>query len=98
MGMMFVTLFDMFLYGFKYDLRIYVLITSYDPLRIYLYDDGLARFATEKYNLKKSSMKETYVHLTNYSVNKHSKNYEKSGGVDEAKGSKWSLKTLIRHF
>ena len=43
-------------------------------------------------------MKETYVHLTNYSVNKHSKNYEKSGGVDEAKGSKWSLKTLIRHF
>ena len=51
--------------GFKYDLRIYVLITSYDPLRIYLYDDGLVRFATEKYDFKKSSLKERFVHLTN---------------------------------
>ena len=84
--------------GFKYDLRIYVLVASYDPLRIYLYDDGLVRFATEKYDLKKSSKKERYVHLTNYSVNKHSENYLESGGADEAKGSKWSLKTLIRSF
>ena len=34
--------------GHKFDLRIYVYIPSYDPLRIYIFNDGLARFATRK--------------------------------------------------
>jgi tubulin polyglutamylase TTLL4 len=32
--------------GFKYDLRIYVVVTCFDPLKVYLFQDGLVRLAT----------------------------------------------------
>lgn len=55
--------------GHKFDLRIYVLVTSFDPLRIYVFKEGLARFASEPYNTS-TGKKSKYVHLTNYSINK----------------------------
>jgi len=53
----------------KFDLRIYVVITSINPLRIYLYNEGIVRFATENYTKKK--LHNLFIHLTNYSINKH---------------------------
>lgn len=61
--------------GTKFDLRVYVALTSINPLRIYIYEDGLARFATGKYNDKTNTKQARYTHLTNYSLNKNSTNF-----------------------
>lgn len=34
----------------KCDIRLYVVVTSFDPLVIYLYEEGLVRLATVKYD------------------------------------------------
>jgi tubulin polyglutamylase TTLL6/13 len=35
--------------GLKFDLRIYVLLYGINPMKIYVFEDGLARFATTPY-------------------------------------------------
>lgn len=85
--------------GFKYDLRVYVLVSSYDPLRIYVYNDGLVRFATEKYTLNPNDLKKRYIHLTNFSVNKKSENFKDNTGTgEEENSSKWSFKQLRKAY
>lgn len=54
--------------GYKFDLRIYVCVKSLHPLTIYMHQEGLVRFATEKYDLE--SLDNLFSHLTNTSINK----------------------------
>lgn len=62
--------------GLKFDLRIYVLLAGCDPLRIFVYDEGLARFATEEYESpSKENMDNLCMHLTNYAINKENPNF-----------------------
>lgn len=60
--------------GLKFDVRIYVLVTSMDPWRIYVYHEGLARFASEEYD-PKNIKSNKFAHLTNYSINKKSEKF-----------------------
>ena len=80
----------------KFDLRVYVLITSVDPLRIFIYNDGLVRLATVQYkNPKDTNLKELFMHLTNYSINKRSENFQQNFKDEEGeKGHKRSIKWL----
>ena len=76
--------------GYKFDMRIYCLVTSVNPLEMFLYKDGFARVSNELYSLDISNIK---VHLTNAAIQnrnaKKSTNYEKVYG-----GSKISLDML----
>ncbi|OMJ67162.1 hypothetical protein SteCoe_35753 [Stentor coeruleus] len=77
----------------KFDIRIYVLVSSFDPLRIYIYDEGLARFASEIYN--PVNINNRFSHLTNYSVNKKNEKFiQNKDWRQDNIGHKWSLAAL----
>jgi len=62
--------------GLKFDFRIYVLVAGCDPLRIFIYTEGLARFATEKYMPPHpTNFDDLCMHLTNYAINKNNENF-----------------------
>ncbi|XP_030659858.1 tubulin polyglutamylase TTLL5 isoform X4 [Nomascus leucogenys] len=84
---------------FKFDVRLYVLVTSYDPLVIYLYEEGLARFATVRYDQGAKNIRNQFMHLTNYSVNKKSEDYVSCDDPEvEDYGNKWSMSAMLRYL
>ncbi|XP_043372139.1 tubulin polyglutamylase TTLL5 isoform X13 [Dermochelys coriacea] len=84
---------------FKFDVRLYVLVTSYDPLVVYLYEEGLARFATVRYDQGTKNIKNQFMHLTNYSVNKKSGDYVSCDDPEvEDYGNKWSMSAMLRYL
>ncbi|KDO19674.1 hypothetical protein SPRG_14754 [Saprolegnia parasitica CBS 223.65] len=83
--------------GFKFDLRIYVLVTSVDPLRVHIFRNGLARFCTTPFERPtKANLNAARMHLTNYAINKKAKEFVKS--TDDTKGSKRSLAFVMAYI
>ena len=80
----------------KFDLRLYVIIAKVKPLKVFLADEGLARFATEDYqSISKDNLRNYFMHLTNYSLNKLSPKYIYSEELTEIhQGSKRTLTSL----
>ncbi|XP_075427853.1 putative tubulin polyglutamylase TTLL9 isoform X2 [Ascaphus truei] len=72
--------------GRKFDLRVYVLVTSYIPLKAWLYRDGFARFSNTRFTL--TSIDDHYIHLTNVAIQKTAPDY------DPEKGCKWMIQQL----
>lgn len=64
--------------GYKFDLRLYVIVTSFDPLKVYLNPEGLVRLATQRYSSSPGKLHCRRMHLTNYSINKHADAYVKN--------------------
>ena len=81
--------------GYKFDLRIYVMVCSVKPLRMYLFHDGLVRMCTEVYvKPTKQNIQNVCMHLTNYAVNKHNSNFQQPTAKvpnDNENGSKRSV-------
>lgn len=84
----------------KFDLRIYVLVTGCDPLRIFIHEQGLARFATESYMPpSNNNLKDVCMHLTNYAINKHSDKFQFNDDSEEdGVGHKRSLASVLKRL
>ncbi|NXG38180.1 TTLL9 polyglutamylase, partial [Dromaius novaehollandiae] len=76
--------------GRKFDLRVYVLVTSYIPLKAWLYRDGFARFSNTRFTL--NSIDDHYIHLTNVAVQRT------APGYDPEKGCKWMIQQLRQYL
>lgn len=78
-----------------------MIITSCSPLRLYLFDEGIVRLATEPfidnfyspYNLQDMCM-----HLTNYAINKDSDKFVSNEDPYADEGSKRSYKTVLERW
>ncbi|XP_041667723.1 tubulin polyglutamylase TTLL11 [Cheilinus undulatus] len=78
----------------KFDIRLYVLIKSLEPLEIYIAKEGLTRFCTEPYQEpSQKNLTHVFMHLTNYSLNIHSGNFVHSDSQNT--GSKRTLSSVL---
>ncbi|XP_046395527.1 polyglutamylase complex subunit TTLL1 isoform X2 [Ischnura elegans] len=78
--------------GKKFDLRLYVLVTSFRPLKAYLFKLGFCRFCTVKYDTGTQELDNMYIHLTNVSVQKHGGEYN---GIHGGKLSVQNLRLYL---
>lgn len=65
---------------------------------IYLYEEGLVRLATVKYDKTAENLWNPCMHLCNYSINKYHSDYIKATEMDEDVGHKWTFSALLRHL
>ena len=80
----------------KFDLRLYIIIYGVEPMTAYLYEEGMARFCTVDYKAPtKANKNNEFMHLSNYSINKHSDEYVKDQDEDSTKRKLSSVFTNI---
>ena len=67
--------------NFKFDLRLYVLVASFDPMEVYISNSGLVRFCSIPYKAPTiDNLQNDYMHLTNYAINKNCGSYSLETG------------------
>ncbi|XP_076174403.1 putative tubulin polyglutamylase TTLL9 [Ptiloglossa arizonensis] len=80
--------------GRKFDLRIYALVTSFHPLKVWLAREGFARLSTELYDLE--DIDNSRVHLTNMAIQLKITDDDKKEELK--KGCKWALNKIREYL
>lgn len=75
--------------GKKFDLRLYVLVTNYKPLKIWKSCKAFARFCSEAYAKDDCDEENLFAHLTNVSYQ------QKSAKYNNVHGGKWSYSNFL---
>jgi len=81
----------------KFDLRQWVLVTDWNPLTIYFYDECYARFSVEEYTTSDEGLENAYVHLVNNSISKQNERFHIPIQVpdgDNIEGFMWSQESF----
>ena len=82
------------IFGKKYDFRITCLVTSIEPLKIYLYtSDGIVRFSSHKYLNDEEFLEDNFMHLTNKSINVKSTKWQENKDVNKLQPNIASLRS-----
>ncbi|TKC39842.1 hypothetical protein EI555_008143 [Monodon monoceros] len=74
--------------GRKFDLRLYILVSTYPPLRYYMHKLGFCCFCTVKYTPSTSELDNVFVHLTNVAIQKQGEDY------NHIHGGTWTVNNL----
>lgn len=69
--------------GYKWDMRAYVTVTSFNPLEVFMYRDGFARFTTVPFTTEEAEIENKFVHLTNTSIQRHNEDSMLQGDTEE---------------
>ena len=77
-----------------------MLLSGVDPLRIFLYNEGLARFATEEYLPPQlGNLDNMCMHLTNYAINKNNNKFQfNKNKDDDNSGHKRSFTFVMKYL
>lgn len=76
----------------KFDIRQWVLVTDWNPLTIWFYEECYIRFGAEDYTL--DNLDNRFIHLTNNSVTKNSKEEQHK----DIEGNMWTCQALEEHL
>lgn len=76
------------IHGYKFDIRQWVLVTDWNPLTVYLWNQPYLRFAGQKYDETLSDRSE-FVHLVNNSIIKHMDGFQEKNEDLNANGYMW---------
>lgn len=88
--------FPLLIGGKKFDMRLYSLVTSFSPLKVYQYRRGFARFTNSRYDSDPQSIYDGFAHLTNVAIQKTAENYdERTGGKMELQALKLYLMSIF---
>ncbi|KAL0209579.1 hypothetical protein RCL1_008417 [Eukaryota sp. TZLM3-RCL] len=84
--------------GRKFDLRLYLLVTSFNPLVAYTYREGFARLSASRFSMAASDISNNFVHLTNVAIQKQDVKVSATAVDNQYLGLKWSLRSLLLYL
>ena len=77
--------------GRKFDVRLYLMISSVDPLQLFIHNEGIVNICAEDFTIDCDQFNRKFVHLSNYSINKNHDKYD-------ANKHRWKLSRLWKYL